>query len=75
MSHQKACLGFRPVDFSTASNTSPFIRKLRKIETLFYAFQTCVLKGFKALSWKNKTYCADFDFGQDLQKRLQGGAK
>ena len=72
---RKACLGFRPADFSTASNTSPFIRKLRKIETRFDAFQTYTLQGFKAVLGRIKTYFAEFSSGQDLQKRLQGGAK
>ena len=58
----------------TASNTSPFIRKLRKIETLFDAFKTHTLQGFKAVLGGIKTYFARFCSGQGVQNCLQGGA-
>jgi hypothetical protein len=69
----KAGFDFRPVDFLTASNTSPFSLILTQMTQRIDTPQTRASKGFKAVLVRFKTRCADLCFGQGGQKRFQGG--
>ena len=64
----------RPKSFQRISNTSPLLLNLSVSYYRFDYFQTLILQCFKAVLSRFETYCANFSFGQGVQKRFQGGA-